>query len=127
MVDTSLEKETEKLIRSALRVAWMRWPGKKPVFAAACREEFPRNLDGSLRKKPFKFYKCAVCRSWKFKMKEVQVDHIVPVGSFKLKHINTYVNRLFCDLSNLQVICKKCHKVKTKAENATRRNAKSLL
>ncbi len=127
MVDAILEKETEKLVRSALRVAWMRWPGKKPVLEKACRETFPKNKDGSRRKKPFKFYKCACCNSWEFKLKEVQVDHIVPVGSFKLKHIADYVNRLFCDLSNLQVICKKCHKVKNKLENDTRRKAKTLL
>lgn len=127
MVDATLEKETEKLIRSALKMAWMRWPGKKPVMAAACRESFPKNQDGSRRKKPFKFYKCSECLSWEFKSTEVQVDHIVPVGVFKIKHIAEYINRLFCDLSNLRVICKKCHNVKTKAENSNRRNAKRLL
>lgn len=127
VVDATLEKQTEKLVRSALRQAWLRWPGKKPVLEKACRETFPKNKDGSRRKKPFKFYKCADCKGFDFKLKDVQVDHIVPVGAFKLKHIDKYIKRLFCELSNLQVICKKCHKVKNKLENETRRKAKTLL
>lgn len=43
------------------------------------------------------------------------MDHKIPVGQFK--DWNTYVDNLFCDEDNWQVICKPCHDIKTKEEN----------
>ena len=40
-----------------------------------------------------------------------------PAGSLNCKEdLAGFVERLFCELDNLQVLCEKCHDVKTKLE-----------
>jgi 5-methylcytosine-specific restriction endonuclease McrA len=46
--------------------------------------------------------------------KNVNVDHICPAGSLKsAQDLPGFVERLFCEIDNLQVLCEKCHNVKT--------------
>ena len=65
--------------------------------------------------------KCCKCLE-SFKECEIQVDHIEPVVEPSVGFIDFdyYMLRLFCDVSNLQVLCKPCHKGKTKNENIKR-------
>lgn len=56
-----------------------------------------------------KNYRCNKCKKL-FPKKEVQVDHIEEIGAFI--NWDTYMERLFCPISNLQVLCKPCHKGK---------------
>lgn len=67
------------------------------------------------RKDCLKQKKCAVCK----KKDRDYADHIDPVGEF-LPEANPYIKRMFCDRSNLQPICKDCHKTKTKEERLTK-------
>ena len=61
-------------------------------------------------------YQCAFCKDW-FKAKEVQVDHIKPTGELNsFEDLPRFVETLFCELDNFQVLCKECHKVKTEYE-----------
>jgi hypothetical protein len=54
-----------------------------------------------------------MCKGW-FPQKEVEVDHIVPVGSLlSFEDIGGFVERLLCELDGFVVLCKQCHKVKT--------------
>jgi 5-methylcytosine-specific restriction endonuclease McrA len=56
--------------------------------------------------------------------KELCVDHIEPVGSFPEPipgKLGAYVDRLFCDVDNLQLLCKECHAAKTKREAEARK------
>lgn len=48
--------------------------------------------------------------------KEVQVDHIIQVGSDK--DWNEFVARLFVGTEKLQRLCRPCHAIKTKEERA---------
>lgn len=66
-------------------------------------------------------YRCKSCEN-QFKSDEIQVDHIEPViePSVGFKDWNIYMSRLFCDISLLQVLCKRCHNIKTKRENEKR-------
>lgn len=70
-----------------------------------------------------KQYTCAKCRK-SFGLRQIEVDHINPVVPLtKTIHemrIATIVNRRFCSKKNLQVLCKECHKAKTKKETAIR-------
>jgi 5-methylcytosine-specific restriction endonuclease McrA len=57
---------------------------------------------------------------------KVHIDHIVPVipiGGFKNTEWdwNEYMSNLFCDKTNLQVLCEECHKEKTMYENELRK------
>lgn len=72
-------------------------------------------------------YKCAKCGGQNFKSKEVQVDHIEPVidPHVGFKDWNSFIERLFCDVSGLAVLCVVCHKYKSSMEAALRRQVKS--
>ena len=90
-------------------------------------EEVKYRKDGSEAKKPHVFYICELCgakakgaRSASYP--QIHVDHIDPVIPVDRKITwEEYVERLFCDVNNLQAICDVCHKEKTTGENAERR------
>ena len=67
-------------------------------------------------------YKCELCCKL-VKKSQIAVDHklpIVPVTGWDT--FDGYIDRLFCNPEELQIICKEpCHAVKTKAENKQRR------
>jgi 5-methylcytosine-specific restriction endonuclease McrA len=58
-------------------------------------------------------YRCAKCGNI-FRRKDIEVDHIDAVGKFK--NFDTYIERLFCDSNKLAILCKDCHKKKTKLD-----------
>jgi len=60
-------------------------------------------------------YECADCGGL-FDRTEVDVDHIDPVGSTQFLNWDDYINKLFCSMDNLQILCKPCHKRKTKKD-----------
>ena len=66
-------------------------------------------------------YECALCKG-RFKQKEIVLDHIIPIVDPKLGFTNwdDYINRMFCDASGYQVICKSCNEGKTALENELR-------
>lgn len=79
------------------------------------------------RVKTWKF--CPTCNTPQAKS-DFQVDHIsprVPIGqSFDQMTLDEYIDRTWCDLSNLQPCCKSCHKLKSKAEMKERKQHKTL-
>lgn len=102
-------------VTSALRSASRRWPPKYQ----AIRDSFTKTKVNKRTGRQAKHYKCAAC-GYDFPQTQVQVDHIVPIG--KDLDWNTFIEKLFCEAENLQVLCKQCHKNKTKEE---RENQKS--
>lgn len=60
-------------------------------------------------------YKCNTCQK-AFSRKEIQCDHIIEVGKFL--DWNTFIEKLFCPIENLQVLCKNCHLIKTNKAKA---------
>lgn len=71
-----------------------------------------------------KLFTCAVCGVLSG-MGKVQVDHkdpVVPVDTtLQDMDLTTIIRRLWCDDDNLQVLCLKCHKEKTKRERKLRK------
>jgi 5-methylcytosine-specific restriction endonuclease McrA len=66
-------------------------------------------------------YECAHCKN-QFGRKEVHVDHKIPVIPLHgTNDFNLIIERMFCPASGLQVLCKPCHKQKTKIENDLRK------
>lgn len=81
-------------------------------------------------RKAVKFWvKCEECGKMEAKS-NVQVDHREPLipldSSLEEMSWDEVVSRLWCDESNLQIICKPCHRLKSKAENKERRRLKKL-
>lgn len=66
-------------------------------------------------------YQCEICEKWVVSTK-IRVDHIIPVVDPEqgFKDLNTFVQRLWCDIKNLQAICIDCHKLKTAQERKIR-------
>lgn len=58
--------------------------------------------------------------------KEVAVDHIAPVVDPKTGFVSwdAFIERLFSERENFQVLCKECHKKKSSDEKDIRKNGK---
>jgi len=108
-------------IRGALRRVFSRSPIIREVMWKVRREIPKFNKDGTRAKKDAVQYRCGVCGEY-VGSTQVAVDHIVPVISVSEGFVdfNTFIERLFCDASNLQVICDPCHNKKTNSERISR-------
>jgi 5-methylcytosine-specific restriction endonuclease McrA len=107
---TMTESAFWSFIRSALRQKSRWW---KPI--TECKLQAKRAYKGTNKRQKFE-YQCAECKSW-FPEKQINVDHIKPAGSLNCaQDLPGFVERLFCEQENLQVLCEKCHDVKTKLE-----------
>jgi HNH endonuclease. len=97
-------------IRSALRQKSRWW---KPI--TECKLKARRPYKGVNRRQKFE-YQCNTCKKW-FPDKEINVDHIVGAGSLNCSaDLAGFVDRLFCEQDNLQVLCETCHNTKTQLE-----------
>lgn len=105
------EARFNQFVRSALRGAWAKWP---PRFFAL--KSGRRTVKG--KKNRFE-YQCNRCKKW-FMQKEIQIDHIDPVGSSE--DWNTFIERLFVGEDKLQKLCKPCHKIKGEEDNARKKS-----
>ena len=115
------ESAFHSYIKSVLRKASMRW---KPLNEVKSRARVERGL-----------YKCEQCQSivpataittlknGKTKrVKNIAVDHIspvVPVSGFD--SWDNVIQRLFCDVDGLQLLCRDCHEIKCKEEMSERK------
>jgi 5-methylcytosine-specific restriction endonuclease McrA len=112
----SLSKKEINDIRGALRQCFHRSNYYKVFVNSKAFKVARYNKDGSRHKVDLKKYECASCAR-SFLKKDIQIDHIDPIGSFKsLDDISRFINRLYCSYDNLQVLCKSCHKTKTAQE-----------
>jgi hypothetical protein len=61
-----------------------------------------------------------------FPAKGVQVDHICPVvAPSGFTTWDSYIDNMFCEKHNFQVLCIACHKIKTLKEKGERHKAGS--
>lgn len=106
----------KRLLRGVFR--WL--PEYREVYANnRCKLEGQKNK-----------YICASCNKPFIKM-QLAVDHINPVGGYykwKLTGlpVSAIVDLVWCDVSNLQLLCKQCHKEKTAKERKTHTAHKKL-
>jgi len=99
-------------VRSSLRKLWLYSPERREALAKARIE---RGV-----------YCCSSCHAH-IGRKELAVDHIEPVTPLTgFDSWDGLIERLFCSPEGLTVLCKPCHKVKTKAENASRKKHKKV-
>jgi 5-methylcytosine-specific restriction endonuclease McrA len=107
---TMTESAFWSFIRSGLRQKSRWW---KPI--TQCKLNAKRAYKGPNKRQKFE-YQCANCNNW-FQEKKINVDHIHPAGSLNCANdLPGFVERLFCEIDNLQVLCEACHNVKTKLE-----------
>lgn len=112
---TLTEAQFWSFIRSKLRNASRWW---KPITQV--RNDARRPYKGSIPRVKWE-YQCSVCKKW-WLAKDVEVDHISPLGSLKCSNdLPLFVERLFCETDNLQLLCKGCHNNKTKKQIKSRK------
>jgi 5-methylcytosine-specific restriction endonuclease McrA len=118
---TMTESAFWSFIRSGLRQKSRWW---KPI--TECKAKAKRKYIGSNKRQKFE-YQCNQCKDW-FPDKKINVDHICPAGSLNsAQDLPDFIERLFCEVDNLQVLCEKCHNIKTQNENGRRkRSSKNL-
>ena len=111
------EARFRAFVISALRAHMKRFPPKWKALKAAMVGKKVNKRSGRLAE----HYLCASCGGF-FVARDVQVDHIDPVVSPEegFQDWWTYMNRLYCEAENLQVLCKPCHKDKTNARRKQR-------
>ena len=112
---TMTESMFWSMIRAALRNKSRWW---KPI--AQCKADARRKYNGPNKRQKFE-YQCKKCKKW-FSEKNINVDHIIPAGQLQSgKDLEGFVERLFCEVESLQVLCIDCHNVKSKKDNAKTR------
>jgi 5-methylcytosine-specific restriction endonuclease McrA len=105
-------------VTGALRTATRRWPPKYQALKDALVGRKVNKKTGKLAM----HYSCAEC-SKEFVSGDVQVDHKEPAVDPATGFVSwdVYVDRLYCEASNLQVLCLPCHKKKTAEEKLLRK------
>lgn len=90
-----------------------RWPPKWECLKEASVGKKINKATGRMAE----HYKCAECKE-DFPSKEVQTDHRSPVVEPEVGFVDwdTFIQRLYCDKENLQILCTSCHKAKTLTE-----------
>lgn len=113
---TLTESEFFSKIRSALRRSFRFWKPMKKALDSVSRPS------QSLNKRLKIEYQCAMCKKW-FPRKDVEIDHINPCGSLRsYEDVVPFIERLTQeDPKAYQVLCKIDHKIKTKQDNAKRK------
>jgi len=104
-------------ITSVIRAGFRKFPAKYEALNAAKAGKKINTASGRMAE----HYKCAKCKGL-FVNKDVQVDHKSPVVDPAVGFVDwdTFINRLYCPIKNLQVLCTPCHKVKTAKERIKR-------
>lgn len=107
------EGRYRSFITSTLRGGMRRWPPKWKTLKSAEVGRITNKKTGKLAM----HYICAGCNSH-YPAKDVQVDHVSPVVDPTTGFVSwdVYIDRMFCERSNLQVLCTTCHKEKTAKE-----------
>jgi 5-methylcytosine-specific restriction endonuclease McrA len=99
----------ERLFKMCRREWSSHHPGRKEVLANA-----------KIKKDGLDTFKCAYCTDF-YAYSHIQVDHIEPIANTKPE---THEDLLIClnrlHTVRLQILCKPCHKVKTKVEGTDR-------
>jgi 5-methylcytosine-specific restriction endonuclease McrA len=112
---TMTESAFWSFIRSALRQKSRWW---KPILQA--KHKARRMYKGPNKRQKYEFM-CQSCNKW-YMEKYINVDHITPAGTLSCAaDLPGFVERLFCEVDNLQVLCSTCHNEKTKMEKSCKK------
>ena len=114
------EARVKSFIVSLIRSGSRRWPPRYETLNEAKTEKKINVKSGRLAQ----HYQCNMCKN-EFTSKDVEVDHIVPIANIDgFTTWDSFVEALFCEKDNLQVVCRPCHAQKTKLEKTIRKKEK---
>lgn len=120
-----MTKQDVALVSGAIRRAFSRSELRRRVVEASVIAH-----SDSLRPRVKTWCRCVKCKKPSPKS-SMEVDHsfqqVIPLDKSLMDVIvsesgwDNLVNRIWCDVSNLQALCGECHQVKTQEENRIRR------
>lgn len=106
------------MLKSAWRKLSMYW-----IPVSETRNRNRRPYTGKDKRKKWE-YQCESCKEWVDGSK-TEVDHIQQIGvCSSFEDLPRVAKELFCEADKLQLLCKSCHSIKTKGENARMRQLK---
>ena len=108
--------------KRVLRMATRKTPGYHKALARTKYVIYPLKKDGTPADKYENRWTCEQCSVSDLKKADIELDHTVPIAL--AESLEDWVDRLFCDESSYQILCKPCHKVKSskdKSEIAARK------
>lgn len=116
-----MDKKIKYQIISSLRKIWL----QSSIRREAVKDATQRMVIGECKNGNLKYLNHIECNACKQvqpeKDKDYQVDHINPVvnPTEGFRGWDQYITRLLdCSTDDLQVLCKRCHKIKTKREKS---------
>jgi 5-methylcytosine-specific restriction endonuclease McrA len=119
MKNSKVSAKERNLIKGAIRRVFSRSDLRKLVVE---RSRIAHTDNSRPRVKKWSI--CEACRSV-VPTYLIQVDHMTPIvpidTTLEQMSWDDLVDRIWCDISNLQPICTDCHKEKTKLEQKARR------
>lgn len=107
------EGRLRSFVLQVVRKASMRW---RPINDAVKDARVGPNM-----------YKCKACEKI-FGIKEIRRDHIdpvIPVTGFD--NFDGVIRRIFCSKDKIQILCIKCHDIKTIKEDLLREKYREML
>ena len=125
MINPRIGPKDRNIIRGAIRRAFSRSDLHRRVLEKAAVEHSDPN-----RPRCKKWVRCAICLIANPKWSS-DVDHIDPVipanKTFNDMTLDEFVDRCYCDESNLQVLCESCHNWKTNKEKQLKKEFKNSI
>ncbi len=127
-----IDQKTYNFAVGALRRLWHRSPIRiEFIKSREIREFLPLNADGSPPKRARVYLACEQCgvrckSTANAECPKYEIDHVDPVKPLDGRHctLDEIASRIFTTPDNLMVLCDPCHRIKSLAENALRREAK---
>jgi hypothetical protein len=119
MNNPNMTAKERNLLKGAIRRVFSRSELRRRVIEASIIED---HIDPS-RPKVKKWCRCAVCDKPEAKsyMAADHKDPVIPVNSsLESMTWDQLVDRIWCDILNLQSICSECHNTKSSAETKQR-------
>lgn len=119
-VKTRTEKIKSFLIPKLRRMSYQ-WPERAKAFHTAKRFIQVGRFKNGKPKFKMKF-ECECCNNL-FDKEDIQLDHKDPIVDVNTGFVdwNTYIDRMFCDYDNWQVLCRGDHELKTQMEQESRK------
>ena len=114
------EARYRAFIRSALRGAWQRW-GPNHQTKKDAKVGYNQYMCAGYGNAPHVVGSSILVEGKR--KNNIFTDHIIPVGGDG--DWNKVIENLFCEVDNLQLLCKDCHDQKSKDERAEARELKS--
>lgn len=120
----NMSAKDRNTLKGMLRKAFSRSALRKAVIAGSkVRRPLPRFKNG--RENSTVRVRCAEC-TFLYPEYMIEVDHIEEVGTF-YGDWGYYIKRIWCDIENLQCLCKWCHEIKTRQYNQEQERLLSAL